>query len=393
MSLTPNANYESRNTVRSAVHTSGGISKTLLTPCRRIGLSRRTPKTKSSLLNYSPASPVTPDNSQKLDNVDLSSTPKLQEKVKKIAQNKCEKTSNIDLNREKYIIKGREGVSDLSSNIVQNNRMLVFNLGEKIKISEENQNNDKKNKSLVEIQKDYKEIKTKQKCENDEKAKLKKVNRRKENRNSKPRKKKRKLCSSSDEDDEYTKPLKSINKEYLGINPCKTDGNQGNSDVLLINSEKTKVGSIKKCLSLKKSMSFDKSSSAESEDEITFKKKKTSKFAFPSQESMEEQKTETISDFNKLIGEESSVTELEKRIAGKKQYLEELKRAEVYKKAQNVDELKNLTNLWKKGCESALRDLLKQLQQHCQINMETLLNNLKVPKDKINYDPLNDVFL
>lgn len=77
------------------------------------------------------------------------------------------------------------------------------------------------------------------------------------------------------------------------------------------------------------------------------------------------------------------VKNITKRIKLKEEQLESLKRAELYKKKHNIEDLKSLTNTWKQGCIQALLDLLPHLKAHGDINMQTLLKNLKIPSTMI----------
>lgn len=75
--------------------------------------------------------------------------------------------------------------------------------------------------------------------------------------------------------------------------------------------------------------------------------------------------------------------ELEKQVHKKRELVDSLRQAEIYKKKCDVKELQELTALWKSGCTAALNELLPLLQEHGQIDMATLLNNLRIPKEII----------
>jgi hypothetical protein len=75
--------------------------------------------------------------------------------------------------------------------------------------------------------------------------------------------------------------------------------------------------------------------------------------------------------------------ELEKQVHKKRELVDSLRQAEIYKKKCDVKELQELTALWKSGCTAALNELLPLLQEHGQIDMATLLNNLRIPEEII----------
>lgn len=72
---------------------------------------------------------------------------------------------------------------------------------------------------------------------------------------------------------------------------------------------------------------------------------------------------------------------LQEEINRKKAKLDDLKRVKLYKKIHNIPELKKLTLLWKNGASLAVQDLLKNLNQHTEINMTSLLAKLNIPED------------
>ncbi|VEN41901.1 unnamed protein product [Callosobruchus maculatus] len=84
------------------------------------------------------------------------------------------------------------------------------------------------------------------------------------------------------------------------------------------------------------------------------------------------------------------VTDLENSIKEKKKKLEDLTQASIYKNKHNVKELDALTNIWKTGCESGLKSLLKQLQSHGPMDMATLLEKLHIPPDVAGQLSLSD---
>lgn len=74
---------------------------------------------------------------------------------------------------------------------------------------------------------------------------------------------------------------------------------------------------------------------------------------------------------------------LKKEVEEKRQILEDLKRAKMLKRMHSTEDLKMLTSRWKHGCVNALQDLLKQLNMHAFMDMETLLKKLNIPEDFI----------
>ncbi|EFA09574.1 hypothetical protein TcasGA2_TC011688 [Tribolium castaneum] len=81
---------------------------------------------------------------------------------------------------------------------------------------------------------------------------------------------------------------------------------------------------------------------------------------------------------------------LEKIIKDKEQLIDELKRAEIFKKKNNLKELEKLTALWKAGCMSALNDLLA-LQPYGITDMATLLMSLNVEPNLITLSEDGDL--
>lgn len=79
------------------------------------------------------------------------------------------------------------------------------------------------------------------------------------------------------------------------------------------------------------------------------------------------------------------------RISNKEKYLDSLKQSNIYEKLHKVDEIKQLTLLWKNGCIKALSDLLEQLQSHGTIDMNILLRNLNIPSSIISYTSDGDL--
>lgn len=77
---------------------------------------------------------------------------------------------------------------------------------------------------------------------------------------------------------------------------------------------------------------------------------------------------------------------LQREVEEKRQILEELKRAKLYKKMHSAEDLKQLTERWKYACIEALQDLLKQLNMHSYMSMEMLLKKLNIPD---NFIPLS----
>lgn len=103
------------------------------------------------------------------------------------------------------------------------------------------------------------------------------------------------------------------------------------------------------------------------------------------------------SDANTLENKENSdiieeILKLEKTVQNKEDQLHKLKQAEIYRNLHKLGDLKFETDVWKSGCKNALRDLLKSLNQHSAIDMNTMLANLKIPQNMFKYDVDNDCF-
>lgn len=79
---------------------------------------------------------------------------------------------------------------------------------------------------------------------------------------------------------------------------------------------------------------------------------------------------------------------LETDIKQKQSVLENFERASIYRSKHNIPELKRLTSLWSDGCVKALKDLLAHLQAHGPMDLGTLLNNMQISKDVVAKLPL-----
>lgn len=88
-----------------------------------------------------------------------------------------------------------------------------------------------------------------------------------------------------------------------------------------------------------------------------------------------------------------SLKDLQQSVKEKENRLAELKQAEVYKKIHNVEELQQLTTMWKIGCQVALRDLLVKLQEHGPMTMPMLMQKFNIGPKFLTYNPESDKFL
>lgn len=86
-------------------------------------------------------------------------------------------------------------------------------------------------------------------------------------------------------------------------------------------------------------------------------------------------------DKNEKVTLIEKIKTLENEVKVKRKKVEDLRQAQIYKTKHNIEELKNLTNVWREGCVKGLHDLLAKLQMHGPINMSTLLNNLNIPNE------------
>lgn len=78
---------------------------------------------------------------------------------------------------------------------------------------------------------------------------------------------------------------------------------------------------------------------------------------------------------NSLI---EQIKTLENEVKVKRKKVEDLKQAQIYKTKHNIEELKNLTDIWREGCVKGLHELLTKLQMHGPMKMSTLLHNLNI---------------
>lgn len=195
--------------------------------------------------------------------------------------------------------------------------------------------------------------------------------------------------------------------DFQPLSKLKKLNSSSNAKPLLeevINSSEKAKTSFKKRLSMKKSKCSNNSSfKCDSENEY-----------LPSQENEQEvihnvadltdlpllyDETETKAelpvdedDFYEI--NENLLKEIENRLKEKENKLDMLKRAELYSKKHKVIELNELTMKWKVGCCEALKDLLELLKtRESHMNMTTLLKTLNIPENMIKYNSESGSFL
>ncbi|KRT78361.1 hypothetical protein AMK59_7131 [Oryctes borbonicus] len=439
---------QTNKTVTSTVHTSGGIRKSLLTPCRRIGLSRNRKTTNTSFVSPLEANEIKLVNEvvqiKEVQNSEkLCTTPVMQHKKKqlrsvsdksrdktltknveqpKISPNMKEtKDTETEILKENYS-KGNK----IQSNLKDNRKKINASRKEQRNVDTKNENSeinsfnseDSNDSDIVKTSKACHKVAAKNKRKNyildsdeedspfsgfassgnlnDSVAQDKSTNDQFE-----IKKRKRIIVNSQDNKSKISAESKNNNKREISdennleeIQPRKntddilnsnSDNVSGNTPIntKIIESEKVKVklksnkGVIRK-LSLKKSIS---SAGSLTEDEA------------PS--SAPEEKDSIIDAFKNMQDAEiiEEIIKLEKTVQNKESHLQKLQQAEIYRNIHKLGDLKLETNAWKIGCQEALHDLLKKLNEHNSIDMLTMLANLKVPQDMFKYDPENDCFL
>ncbi|KAL1498264.1 hypothetical protein ABEB36_009089 [Hypothenemus hampei] len=77
------------------------------------------------------------------------------------------------------------------------------------------------------------------------------------------------------------------------------------------------------------------------------------------------------------------IKDLEKKSKEKQDTLDRLKRAQIYRNLHNPDQLKVLSNQWLEGCQKALSDLLLVVQKNEPMEMNVLLENLQISSEMI----------
>lgn len=399
-------------TLKNTPYRSNGISKTLLTPCRRLGLSRRfktTPNDKSQeqLLNTScNSSPVVP-----------------------LLKSNSLETSLIIKNEEREISKER------TRNNSEINRPVVEDVDH---IAE--------NKLSMEMEPKPSTPGTKIKTNNKNVAFKKKPK-------SKQKKPLQKLADSDLFDDNIdTKIVSKDNRiNAINSNDCTALENIGVLKEIQTSEIQLKVKDTKKSsnskssfarrLSMKKTYSQDeltdkeeflntpKSSTASliaeqftkecnvvledinclDDDDVgkstpkKLNKKRCVIYSSDEDDFVSSQPTNEGSDKNERSTENEcdekviedwneKVNQIKSRIKQKEEQLGELKQAAIYKKLHNVAELDQLTTIWKKGCQDGLRHLLSKLKEHAEMDMPTLMKNLNVPT-AIVYNVETDSFV
>ncbi|KAF5291999.1 hypothetical protein FQA39_LY14116 [Lamprigera yunnana] len=92
----------------------------------------------------------------------------------------------------------------------------------------------------------------------------------------------------------------------------------------------------------------------------------------------------TAEDFKEI--DVKTIAEIQDRIKTKKAHLEQLQRAEMYKKKHDAEELQEVIATWKTGCNNALNQLHERLQNHGPITMTQLMERLQVPIELLDVD-------
>lgn len=77
------------------------------------------------------------------------------------------------------------------------------------------------------------------------------------------------------------------------------------------------------------------------------------------------------------------IDDMKMEVRQKQETLEKLKQAQIYKKIHSPDKLKNLTDVWLKGCKRSLQDLHQKMQGMGPMDMNTLISKLGIPEKVI----------
>lgn len=334
----------------------GPISKTLLTPCRRPGLSR---KIKTPLLQTAPTCQYAPLNivttPKPIDNYPITTTSR-----SKIVNE--EVTTATTLKTTKKTSKEQRVSKKTDDNV--------------------NTTVKKSTRSKKGSEKEIENItKVEEFCDNSEENKFKTAQ-------DEPQ---TKIDSVKD----TAQPLKeNTNKEHTDectyVNHQKKlkpkDTKENTEDIPVSNKRKeTKFKSSLKRLSMKRSISNnDEMSDCEnvlSSQESILSENNSVNGITPKLKKPRVDLCENI--------DLDTILELKHRIKVKQDKLDQLKRAVTYRKMHNVEDLQKLIDIWKTGCKKALNDLLQKLQTHGTITMERLLNKFNVPEDVINSTELS----
>ncbi|XP_060535565.1 uncharacterized protein LOC132707660 [Cylas formicarius] len=192
------------------------------------------------------------------------------------------------------------------------------------------------------------------------------------------------LCQSSKEDHSRQKLVKetTLKKEKPDTSAVKlnsTHDQSKNSNVMKETSNANKKN-IKRCLSLTKTKSEDsqeigkdEKSTQDTEEDIIFTHD-------PQVEENSYSRTNLLASINLLKSE----------IARKNETLLKLKQAEVYKNKHDKNELKELSLRWLEGCKLSLSDLWVQLKEHGPMSMDYLVTKLHLPQDIIDRLMINN---
>lgn len=419
--------------------TSGGIRKSLLTPCRRVGLSRvvKTPASleKTVKTTNSPSICNTPTNSELKSNstarsedkrqvCEVVSEKKVVESVKRprkmakkclilddeVCPKKIEETILLRNEEESVERVCNSGISEVFESV-------------SVLDSQSEENDSKKNKSrnkvVREVKKSVKKCLLPKETENlsnsivspksSNSSQLRNCNTDKsmfKGFSVDPKKGNKTISSSknhihiSDPEDDF-QPVAKLRK-IRRISSSSESSAKEKPMLQTTNSSGKVKKSSKKQLSMKKSKcsetgSFKYDSDNEflpspiNSQEITNNVRNLTKMPLLYEEMVTTEAKSSAPDDNDFYELDEKL--IENRIKEKEERLNGLKRAEVYLKKHNVTELNELRLKWRNGCCEALRDLLRLLKDHENITMDVLLKRLNIPENMIQYNLENGELL
>lgn len=424
------------------VKTSGGIRKTLLTPCRRVGLSRvvKTPASteKTAKNTESPLACKTPVNSAIVsckDNV----------KEEKVTAGTHENKANVRSAKvsKKSVKKCLLLSAQADGEVAVSPKCIAESPHTKTREKKNGRLDRRKSKQKCESRMEQTQTTTKKQLppDNDEQlAKFEETTISPEVFSDSPQEEKENIKEQKDKVKKEVSPsFKGFTSQSETKNNCMQDDNKTDTsdcnelkvvltslcDIedddfqpnakfkkrrLLSSSSEGSVNSVskngaalkdagakakssfKKRLSMKKSKCGDDESFHEaSPSPLNSQKSQASCFTDLTELPLLCEATETSNKLKSRSNESSFCYEINEEmlenikssIKEKEDKLDRLKRAEVYSKMHKVGELNELTLKWKSGCIQALNDLLVLLQKNGEIDMVALLQMLKVPEHMI----------
>lgn len=151
--------------------------------------------------------------------------------------------------------------------------------------------------------------------------------------------------------------------------------NRNNKDYVAIYYPITTSHSSEACKEKKLTVSLEKLPTKKSNSS---NKLSLSKLSFDTENSDDEMFTSSpVDDKKRRDNLIKLIDDMKMEVQQKQETLDKLKQAQIYKKIHSPDKLKNLTDVWLKGCKRSLQDLHQKMGP---MDMNTLISKLGIPE-------------